>query len=976
MKTNYRSYKDAKKFVRSLGLKSGPQWRTYCKSGNKPKDIPTALDAVYKNEWEGMGEFLGTGTVASYNRNYRSYKDANKFVRSLGLKSRDDWDEYCKSGNKPKDIPTALHAVYKNEWEGMGEFLGTGTVASKDIIYLSYEETTEFVRTLGIKTENDWHTYCKSGNKPKNIPFKVERTYKNEWNGWGEFLGTGYLSYEETKEFALSLKFKSSTEWYKWSKSGMRPSNIPGSPEGVYKNKGWNGWGEFLGTGTVATQDKIYISYEESKKFARSLGFKSSPQWNEYCKSGEKPDDIPSSPHIVYKEEWNCIADFLGYIGNGNFWNQASLSVYLEEIKPLLYSLPIQFIVPFIQNARLGKYFDIEKLKRIQDSSSGSNERIKIVDDIIQNNKAFNIEENTIEDYEQILEENSKIEDEFAINQQNVEESYDLSIEGNTDLRIKELKSLDIENLYNNSESTFIEDIRFVVEGMINLLWNDTLNGKLDIKKINSECNSLSYEVPKSIIGTFIKEYNEVISMESPKGWTYQHKPLLMQKLITYRLAQKINYGNWSAVGAGKTIGAVMAGRYVGARNTLVITFNSTIGNEDQRGWTKEIRDSFKDSKIYTKIDKDVVFDDESYNYLVLNYETFQQKNSVQYVKDMIKRNKFDYVILDEVQSIKQRDQFESKRRGNISELIRLVRKSNPDCYSTFMSATPVINNLEEGKSILELLGYEVKDIDTTVNVANAMQMHRKLTLCGLRYKNVEDNILKDNKYNIVDVKADHLYSNAISINIAKNDFLAQDHFVLDSKLNTILPYINSSNGKTIIYISYVKGIEEYTYNFLITNGFKTAVYTGSQNKQSREDALTGFINGDYDVLLASKPVATGVDGLQKVSDRMIILSLPWTPSELVQLVGRINRKGSIFTEVDVIIPLVSISSGEQSFRWDYRKYNTITYKESIVNAVVDGIIPDKKLKFEGRNAELNRKRLAEEARNGIEKIQESLNSI
>jgi hypothetical protein len=36
-------------------------------------------------------------------------------------------------------------------------------------------------------------------------------------------------------------------------------------------------------------------------------------------------------------------------------------------------------------------------------------------------------------------------------------------------------------------------------------------------------------------------------------------------------------------VGAGKTIGAILSGLYVGAKNTLVITFNLTIGQEDQR---------------------------------------------------------------------------------------------------------------------------------------------------------------------------------------------------------------------------------------------------------------------------------------------------------------------------------------------------------------------------------------------------------
>ena len=36
---------DARKFVRSLGIKNQKEWRDYCNSGNKPDNIPT-------NPWE------------------------------------------------------------------------------------------------------------------------------------------------------------------------------------------------------------------------------------------------------------------------------------------------------------------------------------------------------------------------------------------------------------------------------------------------------------------------------------------------------------------------------------------------------------------------------------------------------------------------------------------------------------------------------------------------------------------------------------------------------------------------------------------------------------------------------------------------------------------------------------------------------------------------------------------------------------
>jgi hypothetical protein len=32
---------------------------------------------VYKKDWKGFGDWLGTGTIASYNIKYRSYEDAN-----------------------------------------------------------------------------------------------------------------------------------------------------------------------------------------------------------------------------------------------------------------------------------------------------------------------------------------------------------------------------------------------------------------------------------------------------------------------------------------------------------------------------------------------------------------------------------------------------------------------------------------------------------------------------------------------------------------------------------------------------------------------------------------------------------------------------------------------------------------------------------------------------------------------------------
>jgi Bacterial protein of unknown function (DUF899) len=50
------------------------------------------------------------------------------------------------------------------------------------------------------------------------------------------------------------------------------------------------------------------------------------------------------------------------------------------------------------------------------------------------------------------------------------------------------------------------------------------------------------------------------------------------------------------------------------------------------------------------------------------------------------------------------------------------------------MSATPVINNLMEGRSLLELMtGKEYEDVATRPTIPNAVNLHEKLTLVSVR---------------------------------------------------------------------------------------------------------------------------------------------------------------------------------------------------------------------------------------------------
>jgi hypothetical protein len=321
----FRSFKKARIFARGLGLKSESEWREYCKSGKRPEDIPAKPYRTYASAgWAGMGDWLGTGEIADRLREYRPFKKARSFVRGLGLKSESEWREYCKSGKRPEDIPAKPYRTYASAgWAGMGDWLGTERIADQLRQYRSFEEARAFARSLHLKSRAEWRDYCKSGKKPEDIPAQPYRTYVEAgWAGMGDWLGTGtiasflrqYRPFEEARAFARSLHLKSRAEWDDYSKSGNKPEDIPANPVQVYANDGWAGVGDWLGTGTIAPFSRQYRSFEKARSFVRNLHLKSESEWRGYCKSGKKPEDIPATPNRSYAEAgWAGMGDWLGY---------------------------------------------------------------------------------------------------------------------------------------------------------------------------------------------------------------------------------------------------------------------------------------------------------------------------------------------------------------------------------------------------------------------------------------------------------------------------------------------------------------------------------------------------------------------------------------------------------------------------------------------------------------------------------------
>jgi len=263
----YYPFYEARNFVQQLGLKSISDWQKYTLSGDKPIDIPSCPDHVYKDcGWISYGDWLGSGIVATYKIAYREFKEARAFIHGLGLTTQQDWINYCKSDLKPKDIPTAVQRVYKNKgWHSMGNWLGTGTIAHQKKIYRPFDKARALVHTLGLKSKKYWEEYCKSGKKPADIPAFPNEVYKDcGWHSWPDWFGSDYIptqnrvykSFDEARKFVQALGLKSFVEWRNYSKSDLKPKDIPAYPNEVYKNKGWISYGDWLGTGVIAPQKR------------------------------------------------------------------------------------------------------------------------------------------------------------------------------------------------------------------------------------------------------------------------------------------------------------------------------------------------------------------------------------------------------------------------------------------------------------------------------------------------------------------------------------------------------------------------------------------------------------------------------------------------------------------------------------------------------------------------------------------------
>jgi len=929
VKKDFLSFEEAREYVRKLKLKGTNEWRKYCTSGNKPSNIPSLPDVLYNTKWEGMSDWVGTGRKGRMRKDqFLSFDEARSYVRKQGLTSRVEWSEFTKSDKLPKNIPKIPNIIYK-EFTGFADWLGCELSYGLKKDFLSFVEAREHVLKQGLTTSKEFLKW-RNETKP-NIPATPTTTYKDEWEGWANFLGVknssgraisaNFLPFEEARDYVRKLGLKDQKAWLEWAQT-KRPENIPSSPYSSYKEQ-WINLADWLGT--KRTRSTSFLSFEQSREYARGLNISSISEWETLCRNGKIPQNIPNSPEITFKNEWVNWYDWLGH--DDPNWSVSNVKELLRELikSKIIYQWDEAVLYSFLLRRGVlgtsGKHHEFFKnLIRASRDSEG----MKTIEGYV------NSDDQNPPDLLPFAGETVEADEEIK-----TAENEGEVLEENTEKNPFEKKYLEsVQDILAHTEvleSISVDDeaMQFYVNYTLNQLWKRAFdNEKETIDDVKNSANS-GNRYHDLVVKTFLKDYQKTIDLPLPDGYSFRDpntneliSPFLMQKYVAYKVKSEPSFGNFSGTGAGKTLSAIIGSRVMDSKLTLIVCPNDVV-----KHWRDNIKEVFPDSQVISGKDVfDAKYDKDVNQYLVLNYDKLNQGDSVNQILKLTKE-RIDFVILDEIHFSKiTSDKNISIRRENLEGLLSYARKINPEVKVLGLSATPVVNNINEGKSLLELMtGKVYDDLVTRHTIPNAVALYEKLSTVSIRQ------IPNYPKYRDERVDVDANKPDEEQIKYLNNNPLAIEQILTEARLPQIIKRIN---GQTIIYTEYVTEIIDKIGKAVDEAGYKFGFYVGGN-----DTGLEPFKKKEIQVLIASRPISTGVDGLQRICNNLIFNTLPWTNAQYIQLIGRIVRTGQ-----DKEVSIHHVLAGIGGYLYDHLKMNRIKFKKTLADCAVDGVLPERNL--------------------------------
>ena len=433
-----------------------------------------------------------------------------------------------------------------------------------------------------------------------------------------------------------------------------------------------------------------------------------------------------------------------------------------------------------------------------------------------------------------------------------------------------------------------------------------------------------------------IKPYKELLSRKDIEllidSLPLLKKPRSYQMDYLYYAVNHGNHINGSGVGCGKTKMAIFYAEMLDLFPCMVVCPASV-----KSGWLREWKETNPDRQV-SIISTSSPPEDFEADVIVINYDILGKrvtkengKTSLEIRLNGMKKKLFSLVIADEIHFLKNRKSIRSK---SFKKLARKV----PSVIG--LTGTLIMNRPAELLNILMLIE-RIKEItpddqyhhyfferycnmkETNFGMdisgaSNIKELNRLLKECCYFQVNKRDALkeLPPISENVVECEI----TNKRAYKKAKDDLLQfiEDKFKDEEKVEKAARaefLVKLSTLKQLSLEGKEKFIKKWVEEWMeaneeekllvfasqstiltkIAGEFKEGLLiTGGTATKKRDEILQRFfLQKESRVLFANIGcLGTGVDGLQKVCSNMAILELPPRPSDLVQVIGRLERSG------------------------------------------------------------------------------------
>lgn len=433
-----------------------------------------------------------------------------------------------------------------------------------------------------------------------------------------------------------------------------------------------------------------------------------------------------------------------------------------------------------------------------------------------------------------------------------------------------------------------------------------------------------------------IKPYKELLSRKDIEllidNLPLLKKPRSYQTDYLYYAVNHGNHINGSGVGCGKTKMAIFYAEMLDLFPCMIVCPASV-----KSGWLREWKETNPNRRV-SIISTSSPPEDFEADVMVINYDILGKrvtkengKTSLEIRLDGMKKKSFSLVIADEIHFLKNRKSIRSK---SFKKLIHKV----PSVIG--LTGTLIMNRPAELLNILMLIE-RIKEIapddqyhhyfferycnmkETNFGMdisgaSNIKELNRLLKECCYFQVSKRDALkeLPPISENVVECEI----TNKRAYKKADNDLLQfiEDKFKDQEKVDKAARaefLVKLSTLKQLSLEGKIKAIKKWVEEWMeaneeekllvfasqsailtkIAGEFKEGLLiTGGTTTKKRDEILQKFfLQKESRVLFANIGcLGTGVDGLQKVCSNMAILELPPRPSDLVQVIGRLERSG------------------------------------------------------------------------------------